>query len=256
MLFRSISCPMSTYSAMPAVANATTARHSKFDSKDGTYRTYDEMIAEGLPTRVDGVSSSPQGVTKFLDANTGQGKAYHEKVYSLYMAEVEVDTDTGKTKVLKLTCIADVGKVGNLQGVEGQAYGGMSHSVNFALKEEFSDVKKHSTMAGAGILECEEMPDDIELLFHDSYREWGPFGSSGCSENFQSSAHVAILNAINKAAGVRIYELPAKPEKILAALKAKKEGRELKPEKYYLGRDLYDEIEHLQANPIPDEENF
>lgn len=224
--------------------------------KDGTYRTYDEMIAEGLPTRVDGASSSPQGVAKFLDANTGQGKAYHEKVYSLYMAEVEVDTDTGKTKVLKLTCIADVGKVGNLQGVEGQAYGGMSHSVGFALKEEFSDVKKHSTMAGAGILECEEMPDDIELLFHDSYREWGPFGSSGCSENFQSSAHVAILNAINKAAGVRIYELPAKPEKILAALKAKKEGRELKPEKYYLGRDLYDEIEHLQANPIPDEENF
>jgi len=244
------------YYAGAATIDAANKLMDLMRKKDGTYRTYDEMVAEGLPTMVEGYASSPQGVTKFLDANTGQGFAYHEKLYSIYMAEVEVDTVTGKTKVLKATCVADIGKIGNLQGVEGQAYGGMSHCVGFALKEDFSDPKKHSTLRGAGILECEEMPDEIELIWHDSVRKWGPFGSGGCSENFQSSFHVAIINAINNAVGVRIYELPATPEKVKAAMEAKATGKELKPEKYYLGLALYDELEYLDAHPVPDEENF
>jgi aldehyde oxidoreductase len=171
------------------------------------------------------------------------------------MAEVTVDIATGKTKVDRLTCVGDVGVIGNLLGVEGQAYGGMSHSVGFALKEDYSDVKKHSSMVGAGILECEEMPDDIELIWHESYRKDGPHGSAGASENFQSSGHVAVLNAIKDAAGVRIYELPATPEKIKAALDAKADGKILKPEKYYLGGEFYDEIDELAKENIPDEIN-
>ena len=110
-------------------------------------------------------------------------------------------------------------------------------------------------MVGAGILECEEMPDDIDLIWHESYRKDGPHGSAGASENFQSSGHVAVLNAVNDAAGVRIYELPATPEKIKSALAAKAEGKILKQEKYYLGSEFYDEIDELAKDNIPDEIN-
>jgi len=88
-------------------------------------------------------------------------------------------------------------------------------------------------------------------LWHESYRENGPHGSAGCSENFQSAVHAAVLGAIHDAVGVRVYELPARPEMILSALN----GGNIKPEKYWLGGDLYDMLDELAADPVPDEVN-
>lgn len=61
---------------------------------------------------------------------------------------------------------------------------------------------------------------------------------------------MAVINAIDDAAGVRIYELPATPAKVKAALKAKKEGKELKPAKYFLGSDLHKELDNIIENPV------
>ncbi len=61
---------------------------------------------------------------------------------------------------------------------------------------------------------------------------------------------MAVINAINNACGVRVYELPATPEKIKAGLEAKKRGGDIKPAKYYLGNDFEDELEYIKANPI------
>lgn len=223
--------------------------------EDGTYRTYDEMVAEGIPTRYNGHTSTSQGRNYELDANTGRGHMFDQIIYNLFMAEVHVDTDTGKTTVDKMTCVCDCGIVGNYLGVEGQAYGGIEHGIGFALQEDYSDMKKHATMVGAGSLTIDQMPDDIELMWHQTYREWGPHGSAGASENFQSSGHVAVLNAIRAATGVRIYELPAKPEKLKAAIDAKARGEEIKPDKYYLGGDLFDLLDECAANPVPDDVN-
>jgi aldehyde oxidoreductase len=60
-----------------------------------------------------------------------------------------------------------------------------------------------------------------------------------------------VLNAIYDATDVRVYELPAKPEVIKAALA----GERIQPEKYYLGGDLYDVIDELDANPVPEDVN-
>jgi aldehyde oxidoreductase len=57
---------------------------------------------------------------------------------------------------------------------------------------------------------------------------------------------VAVLNAIHAATGVRVHELPAKPERMKAALR----GENIRPEKYYLGGELYDVIDELDANPV------
>jgi aldehyde oxidoreductase len=63
---------------------------------------------------------------------------------------------------------------------------------------------------------------------------------------------MAVLNAINNACGVRIYEMPATKEKVKAGLEILAQGgKVLPPKKYFLGSDLYDELEGMQANPVP-----
>jgi len=105
-------------------------------------------------------------------------------------------------------------------------------------------------MIGCGSLQCNQMPDEIPFEFHVTPREDGPFGSGGASECFQSSGHVCVLNAISNAIGCRIYEPPANPKMILAALEAKAQGKDLKPEKYYLGKDFSDVLADIKANPV------
>ncbi|TEB14681.1 Aldehyde oxidoreductase [Pelotomaculum sp. FP] len=250
-------CPMtgiaagsrSHFMAGNATIDAANKLMNAMRKEDGTYRTYAEMVADGIPTKYLGVYDTT-GTCSPLDPNTGVGDPTQAYMYGVFMAEVAVEVATGKTACLGVTAVSDVGKLGSVQAVEGQAYGGIAHSIGFALQEDYDDLKKHGTMAGAGIAYCQDIPDKIDLVFVENYRKVGPFGSSGCSELFQSSGHMAIINAINNAAGVRIYELPAKPEKVKAALDAKAGGKELKPKKYYLGSDLYDELDDMKANPV------
>ncbi|MBN1535155.1 MAG: hypothetical protein JW908_00380 [Anaerolineales bacterium] len=76
-------------------------------------------------------------------------------------------------------------------------------------------------------------------------------GSSGASEAYQFSGRVAVLNAINNACGVGIYEMPATEDKGKAGLDIIAKGGEfLPPKKYFLGSDLYDELENIHANPV------
>ena len=219
---------------------------------DGTYRTYDEMKAEGIPTKYFGSWSctSVEGLCR-LDPNTGVGDPSPAYTYCLNLAEVEVDTATGKTTVLRFTCVDDVGKVGNLAAVNGQAYGGISHSIGFALSEDYSDVKKHTNIAACGVPYIKDIPDEINVIHYERPDEVGPFGSSGASEAFQSSGHMAVINAIKNACGVRIHELPATPAKVKAGIDAIGVGKEPEvPAKYFLGSELYDELEDIKANPV------
>lgn len=219
---------------------------------DGTYRTYDEMKAEGLETKYFGKYSNTAvtGLCR-LDPNTGIGDPNPSYTYALNMAEVEVDTATGKARVLRFTCVDDVGKVGNIAAVNGQAYGGISHSIGFALSENYDNVKKHTNIASSGVPYIKQVPDEINVIHYERPDEAGPFGSSGASEAYQSSGHVAVLNGIYNACKVRIHEIPATPEKIKEGLDAIAAGKEpYAPKKYFLGSDLYEELENIKANPV------
>ncbi len=225
----------SHYMVGKATINAANQLIKAMKKENGTFRTYEEMIAENIPTRYKGIQ---QNDIMPIDPNTGKGISNPAMHYILFLSEVEVDILNGKTKVLNFKAVSDVGVVGNILAVEGQAFGGISHGIGFALKEDYSDFKRHSTMAGAGIPTVEDIPDNIDVIFHVTPRKTGPFGSSGCAESFQSSPHMAVINAIKDAVGIRIYELPATPEKIKAALDAMKNGKELKPEKYNFGKSF------------------
>jgi aldehyde oxidoreductase len=221
---------------------------------DGTYRTYDEMIAEGLPTRYDGDWATVDEYDYFydLDPNNGSGNPTYTYTYALYLAEVDVETATGKTECTGMTCVYWIGKPGNIQAVEGQIFGGMSHSIGFALSENYEDLKKHNNMFGAGVPYIKDIPDNFVAIDVGGHDPRGPFGSSGASEAFQSSDHMAVINAINNAVGVRIYEIPATPAKVKAGIDAlaKGEPNPNKPEPYFLGSDLHDALDDIRNNPL------
>jgi aldehyde oxidoreductase len=220
---------------------------------DGSFRTYDEMAKAGLPTKYQAKYETivTPGLCR-LDPNTGIGDPSPAYTYALNLAEVEVDTKTGKTTVIRFTCVDDVGKVGNIDAVNGQAYGGISHSIGFALSENYDDVKKHTNIATSGVPYIKDIPDEIVVVHMENYDQTGPWGSSGASEAFQAGGHVAVLNAIHNACGVRIYEMPATKEKVKAGLDLIATGGSVKPpKKYFLGSNLYEELENIKANPKP-----
>ncbi len=239
----------SHYMAGNATVDAANKLMDAMRKQDGSYRSYDEMVAEGIPTRYKGITDTFGDRHPLIDVDSGVGDPAPETNYLLMLMEVEVDLDTYKTKVLSVKAVSDIGTVGSLLAVEGQAFGGLSHSIGFALTEDYSDFKRHASMHGAGVPSIEDIPDDMEFIFHETPRPHGPHGSSGCSEGYQSVGHMAVINAINDAIGVRIYELPATPEKIKAALEAKARGEELKPEKYFLGWEFYELLDYIEQNP-------
>ena len=186
-----------------------------------------------------------------INPNDGSGDKDSTFMYGVHVCEVEVDVATGKTQVLKFTSVADVGTIGNKLAVYGQAYGGLSHCIGFALSEDYDPLsKKSGNVVGCGAPTIDAIPDDFNVIFQETPRPFGPHGSSGCSECFQSSGHMAVINAINNACGVRVFQLPATPDKVLAGLKNKAEGIEEVPEFWFLGSDMDDELEFIKANPI------
>lgn len=180
----------------------------------GGFLDYAGMKAEGREVRQPGKWSAP---AKDCDAN-GQGSPFCCYMYGLFLAEVAVDVDTGKTQVEKLTCVTDIGSICNRSVTDGQIYGGMAQGVGLALTEDYEDIKKQSTMAGAGIPDIKMIPDEMEIVYVESPRPDGPFGASGVGEMPLSAPHAAIINAIANACGARVKHLPARPEKVLAAM--------------------------------------
>ncbi len=198
-----------------ATKNACEQLVAAMNKPDGSFRTYEEMQAENLEMRYHGKFTAP---ANDCDEN-GQGNPFCCYMYGVFMAEVAVEVANGKTTVEKMTMVADIGKVNNFLVVDGQIYGGMAQGVGLALSEDYEDIKKHSNMVGAGFPYIKQIPDDMEIIYVETPRPDGPFGASGVGEIPLCGPHPAIINAIYNACGARIRELPAYPEKVLAALK-------------------------------------
>jgi len=198
-----------------AIQNGCEQLLKAMEKSGGGYRTYDEMTVENIPTKYDGKWAAPATA---CDEN-GQGSPFSVYMYGVFMSEVAVELATGNVTVEKMTLVADIGKVNNRLVTDGQLYGGIAQGIGLALSEDFEDLKKHSTLVGAGFPYAKMIPDNIELIYVETPRPEGPFGAAGVGELPLTSPHAAVINAIYNACGVRITKLPAKPEKVLAALK-------------------------------------
>lgn len=187
--------------------------------------------------RARGISGQPpigsatfNPATVALDPETGQGKPFATYVYATHIADVDVDDETGEVEVLKVVASHDCGTAINPMLVEGQIEGGISMGVGFALQEEMlfnpNGVQINPNLTNYIMPTSLDMPEiDIDLV--DSFDPTGPFGAKGVGEPTSVPTAAAILNAIRDAVGVRITSLPATPEKVLTAIKAKR-GQEPK----------------------------
>lgn len=161
--------------------------------------------------------------TTELDRETGQGAPYWPYAFATQLAEVEVDTDTGKVDVLKVVAAHDVGRAINKQGVEGQISGGVAQGVGYALTEEIELNQgkiKNPSFTGYIIPTTMDMPEVVPIIIED-LEPTGPYGAKGVGEPAMLPTAPAIINAIYNAVGIRITQLPATPERVLALLQEK-----------------------------------
>jgi len=135
------------------------------------------------------------------------------------MAEVEVNTKTGATRVLKMTVTVDAGTIINPQAFEGQIEGGMDQGVGYALREEYV-LGKTTTYASINFPTISDT-FEIEAIYLQTPRSNGPLGATGIGEMTMISTAPAVTNAIYNACGARIYSLPATPGRVRVALAGK-----------------------------------
>jgi aldehyde oxidoreductase len=183
---------------------------------DGTYRTYDEMVRESIPTKYNGTWAA--GMCSSCDLETGQGSPFSTYMYELFMPEVKVDVKTGNVQVIKFTTVVDVGTITNRAVVDGQIFGGLAQGIGLALTEDFEDLDKHNSLLSCGLPYPADIPDNIQIIYHETPRPDGPYGAAGVGEAPLTAPHPAILNAIFNATGARITQVPALPEVVKAAL--------------------------------------
>jgi len=160
-------------------------------------------------------------------ANIGHSPTFG---FSCQIFEVDVDLETGKIKVTRVTESGDMGTMINPMAADGQVEGSIVYNLGACLYEEqyfdengihlnpnFQDYKMPTIM---------DMPEmDINTLT-DSYDPTAPFGAKETGEGAVQPTFPALVNAIYDAIGIRFTEVPITPEKVLKALKEKKEANE------------------------------
>ncbi|MBN1188469.1 MAG: molybdopterin-dependent oxidoreductase [Dehalococcoidales bacterium] len=205
-----------TYMAGGAVLNAVEQLKKAMDEAGS--KTYAGLKAAGKPLRYEGARKN-QGDGK-LDPMTGQGRSFESEVHNIQMAEIEVNTETGEVKVLKMTTALDAGNIIHPQNLEGQLEGGMDQGIGYALREEYIHGKTRDWITFK--FPTIDKAVDMELIKRETPRPNGPLGATGIGEMTMVSTAPAVTNAIYDACGVRIFDLPATPEKVKEALAARK----------------------------------
>ncbi len=161
-----------------------------------------------------------------LDPETGQGRVFPDFTYGAQASLVAVDTETGEVTVLKSVGAHDVGQAVNLRVVEGQIEGSTLMGLGFALCEEM--IYDHGRPITPSLSEyliptSEDVPD-IRSIVLESRSGFGPFGAKGIGEPAYAPVAASIVNAVADAIGVRIFDLPITPEKVVKAVREKGDG--------------------------------
>jgi xanthine dehydrogenase molybdenum-binding subunit len=141
-----------------------------------------------------------------------------------HFAEVEVDTETGQARVIKIVAAHDVGKAINPIIVEGQLEGGLAQGIGFALTEEILYDSKgkqlHDAYHKYMLPTAEDMPV-VKAIIVEANDPTGPCGAKGVGETGQVATAPAIANAIYDAIGIRTKILPMTEERLYKAMKLK-----------------------------------
>jgi CO/xanthine dehydrogenase Mo-binding subunit len=176
-----------------------------FQSKAG------EIVGRGAYQDIKSPKAALGSPTTFWEINWGG-------------AEVEVDRDTGEIKLLKYVSLADVGKAIHPVLCEGQDEGGVMTALGHTLLEEM--VYQDGQLLNPNLVDYRvptfaELPREFETILVENQNGPGPFGSKGTGEGGLLPVAPAIGNAVYRATGVRVHDLPITPEKMWRALQQK-----------------------------------
>jgi CO/xanthine dehydrogenase Mo-binding subunit len=140
--------------------------------------------------------------------------------------EIEVDTETGKLRILRLINVADVGTPINPRIVETQLTGASIMQLGFTLSEkmEFDEAGqlRNASLAEYKIPGLLDLPAEIVSEAVTAVQQTGPFGGKGVGESATFGVSPAIANAIHDAVGVRLNALPMNAEAVYLAMREKK----------------------------------
>lgn len=156
-------------------------------------------------------------------ARNANPKGYAINTFGAQFAEVEVDTLTGKVKVLKVVAAHDIGRVLNRMTMENQFHGGIIQGVSFALMEQrIMDAQTGKVltvnMHDYKIPTIKDIPEIEVIIVSDADNLISSVGAKGCGEPAHIPTAAAITNAVYNALGVRIKHLPITPDRVLTAL--------------------------------------
>jgi len=169
-----------------------------------------------------------QPTATHMDPETGQSEKCTEYWFpSATAAEVEVDTETGRVKILQLFSVGDTGTAINPRHCEQQLVGAAVMHLGLTMFEEM--IFDEGQLVNGSLLDYQvasfkDMPESIRPIVVQVPHEDGPFGAKGVGETGALTVAPAIANAIDDAVGVRIRDLPITPEKVLRALLEQKEN--------------------------------
>lgn len=166
-----------------------------------------------------------------IDFRTGEGNVSGSYGFEAQIAEVEVNTETGDIRIIKMWDAHDIGKAINPQSVEAQIEGSLAMGIGYTFYEDLKF--KNGRVVNANFANY-RLPrsigtPEIETILVETDDPEGPFGAKGMGEASLLPTSAAIANAIEDACGVRIKELPITPAKIIAGLKEKEQQDSAQP---------------------------
>jgi CO/xanthine dehydrogenase Mo-binding subunit len=162
-----------------------------------------------------------------FDPETGYGVPNFAYGYVAQAVEVEVDTETGQLRVLRVVCADDVGKAINPQQVEGQIEGGVAQAAGWATCENFIvEAGRVMTphLSTYLIPTVADVPEQVQSVIVEHPDPRGPWGARGMGEMPFIPLAPALVAAVHDATGVWFDELPLTPERVLRGLGAGKLG--------------------------------
>jgi CO/xanthine dehydrogenase Mo-binding subunit len=180
----------------------------------------------GINGEVRGDGSYTYEIGKDLDLETGHSD--HASAFYMYAtqaAEVEVDEESGRVRVLRMSAAHDVGKAINPLNCVAQIEGGVVMGIGSALHEELvvdgTGKVRNPSFLDYHLVTSLDTPEMIPIIVECAEPE-GPYGAKGLGEPGLAPTPAAIGNAVADAVGVRVYDLPLKPENVYWALQKRK----------------------------------
>jgi xanthine dehydrogenase YagR molybdenum-binding subunit len=231
---------MTTTSISPAIRNAAFKAKDRFIKEVASawgVQASSLVVEDGKVSSETGKSVSFKMAAAAMRTETVSATARRSPEYGtremtflggVQFAEVAVDTETGLIRVERIIAVHDCGRPINILGLESQVNGGILQGISYALYEDRRLDRNTGIMVNPNLEEykvigAKDMPQ-IEVHFIEDYLARSSTDAGGIGEPAKIPTAAAVANAVYNAIGVRMYQLPLTPARVLDALGEVKKG--------------------------------